>query len=184
MAKFKISTVSDLFLDLLEIAIIGVTIFVLVYIFVGQLLEVTGESMEPHLHNGEQIIAEKVSMKFKPLHRGEIVIFRHPNNNERLLVKRVVGLPGETVKVSHGDVYINGTLLDEPYTLVPDSTTGGKDLVEDVAYQIPQNSYILLGDNRRESSDSRTFGPVRKELILGRVLMVYYPITHLRVIEH
>lgn len=184
MPKFKISTISDLFLDLLEISIIGVTIFVLIYIFVGQLLEVTGDSMEPNLHNGEQIIAEKISMKFKPLSRGEIVIFRHPDNNERLLVKRVIGLPGETIKIANGDVYINGKLLNEPYILEQDSSEGRKDLVEEVEYQIPKNSYILLGDNRRESSDSRTFGPVREELILGRVLLVYYPLGHIRLVEH
>ena len=184
MSKFKVSTISDLLLDLLEISIIGITIFVLVYIFVGQLLEVTGDSMEPNLHDQEQIIAEKVSINFKPLQRGEIVIFRHPENNERLLIKRVVGLPEEKIKIENGYVYINGMVLDESYVMTVGVTRGNKDLIEGVEYYITENSYVLLGDNREESSDSRSFGTVREELILGRSLMVYYPFNSIRVIEH
>jgi signal peptidase I len=184
MGKFKLSTLSDLFLDLLEIAIIGVTVFVLVYIFIGQLLEVTGNSMEPTLHDQEQIIAEKISLKFKPLTRGEIVIFRHPENNERLLIKRVVGLPGERIKIENGFVYINGEVLKEPYLKEQGVNEGNKNLIEGVEYHITGNSYVLLGDNRRESSDSRSFGTIREELILGRSLMVYYPFNHIRLIEH
>ncbi len=184
MPKVKFKKFSEALLDFIEISIIGATIFILVYLFVGQLLEVSGDSMHPTLVDGEQIIAEKVSMAVKPLERDEIVIFRHPEKQDRLLIKRVIGLPGDVFRFEDGIVVLNGEPLLEPY-LVDAGHTFGSDVYNNGEdYSIQDGSYLLLGDNREESADSRSFGTIKQDLILGRALLVYHPIKNFRVIEH
>jgi signal peptidase I len=173
-------------LDIMEMFMISSLVFALVYVFIGQLMEVSGNSMYPTYLDQEKIIAEKVSMKFKEMKRGEVVIFQNPQIKERhLLIKRVIGLPGEVFKISGGSVYIDGSKLDEPYlesnTLTNKIENG---LVkENVDYTVSENSYILLGDNRRQSTDSRYFGEVSKDNIIGRAFLVYYPIQRFRLVE-
>jgi len=182
-ASKKRSFLTILF-DFFEIAIISATIFFLVYLFVGQLLEVTGDSMHPTLLDQEQVIAEKVSLKFNTIERGHIVIFKHPEQNDRLLIKRVIGLPFDNIKISNGLIYINGKLFSEPYLQPNTITHANKNMNEGIEYTVPEYSYVLMGDNRAKSSDSRTFGPVREELIVGKAAAVYYPFSSFRVIEH
>ncbi len=177
-------SIFDILLDFIEITIIGATIFLLVYLFLGQLLEVTGESMEPTLHDKEQVIAEKLSTRFKPLERGEIVIFRHPEEHTRLLIKRVIALPLEKIKLENGQVFINDVVLAEPYLAPGILTLGNQSIEEGEEYNVPPYSYVLMGDNREKSSDSRTLGAIREELIVGRALLVYYPLNSIRLIEH
>jgi len=181
MAK-KRNFIITAFLDFFEVVFIGIAVFVIVYIFVGQLMEVNGSSMEPNFQNKEQIIAEKVSLGFKKLQRGEVIIARQPQNPEKLLIKRVIGLPNETIKISQGKVYINEKELDEPY--LPKNTTTIEDstIKEDVIYKIPEESYIIMGDNREDSTDSRSWGAVPKDLIVGRALLVYYPLKEIKFV--
>lgn len=184
MAEKKKASLFDIILDLIEITIIGATIFLLVYLFLGQLLEVTGDSMEPTLHDKEQVVAEKLTTRFQPLERGEIVIFRHPEQHSRLLIKRVIALPQDTIKLEEGQVYLNEQLLDEPYLAPGTTTSGNKEIVEGELYTVPNYSFVLMGDNRSKSSDSRSLGAIREELIVGRALLVYYPLSSIRLIEH
>lgn len=184
MANLKFRRFSEVLLDFIEIATIGASVFILVYLFVGQLLEVSGDSMDPTLYNEEQIIAEKISLAFKPLERGEIVIFRHPEKQDRLLIKRVIGLPGDTFRFSDGNVILNDSILDEPYVDDPTYVNSNNTLVEEENYVIPEKAYLLLGDNRIESADSRSFGTIKQELIVGRALLVYHPVKNFRIIEH
>jgi len=184
MAAHKNRNFLTIFFDILEITIISATIFLLVYLFVGQLLEVTGDSMDPTLLDKEQVLAEKLSIRFNPIDRGDIVIFKHPEQNDRLLIKRVIGLPFDIVKISTGRVYINGHMLDEYYLDSGALTYANKSMLEGVEYAVPESSYILIGDNRDKSSDSRSFGPIRRELIVGKAAFVYYPFSSFRMIEH
>ena len=174
---------ASILLDFFEIVFIVVTVFIVVYVFVGQLLEVTGESMLPNFEDKEQIIAEKVSIKFKDLERGEVVIFRHPEQRDKLLIKRVVGLPGESFQINDGYVYINEEKLSESYVKEKGDTSGGKVIQEKVVYEIEADSYLFLGDNREKSTDSRDWGAVSKDLIVGRGVLVYYPIEKIRFIN-
>lgn len=171
-------------LDIFEILFIALAIFLLVYIFVGQLLEVTGDSMHPTLKNKEQIIAEKITTKFNPLKRGEIVIFEHPKENNRLLIKRVIGLPNEELTVYNGNVYINSNKLHEPYLPEGTITSGSVVIKENTPYKIPDYEYVLMGDNRTESSDSRAIGPIKLGDIVGRAMLVYFPISSIRGISN
>lgn len=167
--------------DSIQIILIGGALFLVTNIFLGQLLQVTGNSMEPTLMDTEQIIGEKISLNFTTPKRKEIVIFKHPNKNI-LLIKRIIGLPGETIEISQGNVIINGKILEESYTQKP--TSGGDEIKEDVEYKIPEDSYFLLGDNRTESLDGRKWGFIKLERITARALLVYYPIENFRIIRN
>lgn len=172
--------------DFFEVSIISATLFAITYIFIGQLTEVSGNSMYPNYLDKEKIIAEKVSIKVRPIKRGEVVIFVKPNTQERyILIKRVIGLPGEIIKLSQGYVYINGEKLDEYYLDSHVNTNEIQDgvLLENTEYEIPSNSYILLGDNRGESTDSRYFGPVPGDNIIARAVIVFYPIDRIRIVK-
>lgn len=167
--------------DIIEFLIIGVTVIALIFIFVGQPVRVTGDSMLPNFEDGEQLIAEKVSIKYSTLQRGEVVILRHPKSNDTLLIKRVVGMPGETFKISSGKVLIDGKELEEPYLSDNTSTPGYGEITNGEELTIPENSYVVLGDNRENSSDSREWGPIIKGLIIGRGFLVYYPLDSARL---
>lgn len=163
--------------------IIGISVFTISYFFVAQLLIVTGDSMFPTFSDGEQLLAEKVSIKTKPLERGEIIIFKSPNEPERLLIKRVIGLPNETIKIEGGKIFINDMELVEPYLTQGTTTEEGKIIGGDIPYQIKPGTYILMGDNRDNSTDSRAYGSVPEDLIIGRGVLVYYPLDNIRIID-
>lgn len=170
-------------MDIFEYMIIGAAVFGLTYVFAGQLLRVAGDSMVPNFHDGEQIVAEKISLKLNNPKRGDILVFNHPTFPGRFVIKRVIGLPGETIKISEGSVYINNVLLQESYLDPGVKTTSGKYLEENMEVIVPSNSYILLGDNRSNSTDSREWGPIKKETIEGKGLLVYYPFNKIRIIK-
>ncbi len=167
--------------DSLQVIIIGIVLFVLTNIFLGELLLVTGDSMHPFLKDNEQIIGEKISLNFKEPKRGEIMIFRHPYENI-LIIKRIIGLPEEKVRIENNQIFINGEILGEPYLENVD-TLPGEAIAEGKEYTIPENHYLLLGDNRNESMDGRTWGFLPKENITSRALLVYYPFGNFRLIR-
>ncbi len=166
-----------------QIIFIFLIVFAIVYFFVGQLYEVVGNSMLPTFTDKEQLIAEKISVNINNIERGDIIIFKNMNENGRLLIKRIIGLPGDNLKIQDGDVYINANLLTEDY-LSDDTVTNGKRILEEgPEYKIPQDSYVVMGDNREESNDSREWGYVKKENIVGRVVLVYYPLQNFRFVK-
>jgi len=159
-------------------------VFLATYFFVGQLFEVNGDSMLPNFTDKEQIIGEKLSVKFLNLERGDIIIFKSPQDNNKLLIKRIIGLPNEKFQIKDGYVNVNGDLLNEKYLEEDTYTTGMRILEDDFEYKIPSDSYVVLGDNREQSTDSREWGYVKTELIVGRAILVYYPITNIRFIKN
>jgi signal peptidase I len=120
-------------------------------------LKVSGSAMEPTLYNGDRVEAFSV---YRELKRGDIVIFSSPDDSITMMIKRVIGLPGETIQIENGQVLVNGTVQDEPYIKEPVKYSFGPDI-------IPDNNYFILGDNRNNSSDSHSFGPVPLENILS-----------------
>jgi signal peptidase I len=171
------------FADFIEIVFIAVAVILLSYVFAGQFLEVSGNSMLPTFADKEQLVAEKVSVKVSPLKRGEIVIFEHPKETNHLVIKRIVGLPNEKITIVDGMVLINGTKLEEPYIQASIQTNPGKELKESVEYFIEPNAYVVLGDNRLESIDSREWGALKKEYIIGRAFVVFSPLDHFRLVK-
>jgi len=148
-------------------------VFLIGYIFgVKQVkfLEVISSSMEPTLSIGDRII----SIKVEDIKRKDIVILYPPKGKKEILTKRVVGLPGENLKIKDGFVYINGEKIEEPYIKEKPNYE-----IEEI--KIPTGKYFLLGDNRNESEDSSIWGPVEKENIIGKIICRYYPFKRFKI---
>jgi signal peptidase I len=152
--------------ELLEAVLPALVIVLVVNVFLAQATRVEGQSMDPTLHDRQRIVIEKLTYRFRPPRRGEIVVLRRPQPDP--LIKRVVGLPGEMVAIENGRVYIDGQPLDEPY--LNEMTRGV------LSPQIvPEGHVFVLGDNRDSSNDSRAFGMVSVEDIVGRAWVRYWP---------
>jgi len=155
--------------EVLETVLPALLIALLINVFVGQATRVEGQSMEPNLHSDQRLVVEKVSYRFHGPQRFDVVVLRLPSQGEELLIKRVIGLPGETVEFKNGRVYINGEQLDEPFTV--DETRPGRS----GAVTVPPLHVYVLGDNRDRSNDSRSFGPVPIDNVVGRAWLSYWP---------
>jgi signal peptidase I len=154
--------------ELLDTFVPAIAIVLVVNLLLAQPRTVHGQSMEPCLHENERVIIDLVSLRWREPHRGEIIVLRLPNRNSDPLIKRVIGLPGDTVAIRDGEVLVNGEALDEPYL---DQHTAGRM----PAKVVPEAHVFVLGDNRGASNDSRYFGMVPYENILGRAWLRYWP---------
>jgi signal peptidase I len=163
--------------DVLETFLPALLIALLINVFVGQATRVEGQSMEPSLHTNQRLVVEKVSYRFHGPQRFDIVVLRLPSQGDELLIKRVIGLPGETVEIRNGQVYINGQQLDEPFTA--EETRPGRY----AKVTVPPLHVYVLGDNRNRSNDSRSFGPVPIENIVGRAWLSYWPPRNLGLVH-
>ena len=160
-----------LFLTLKEVfqtAIISLAIFLFIYVFLVQPHRVQGSSMVPTFESGELLLTEKLTYRLYKPQRGDVIVFAAPVSKNADFIKRIIGFPGETVKIADGSVYINSQKLDENYISSP---TEGNETIT-----ISNNEYFVLGDNRGASSDSTAFGPIKKASIRGKVWLVYWPI--------
>jgi signal peptidase I len=176
--------------ELAIVLVLAVAAFFLLHTFVVQTYFIPSGSMEPTLQVGDRILVNKLSYHLHGVGRGDIVVFARPPAEHcggatvPDLVKRVIGLPGETISLSgHGYVEINGKLLNE--TWLPSSVQGmtmpgpsGTPYSLAHPFKIPSNEYFMMGDNRTDSCDSRFWGPIPKSLIVGRVDVRVWPITH------
>jgi signal peptidase I len=156
--------------EVLETILPAILIAVLINVFLGQATRVDGQSMEPSLHTNERLVVEKLSYRLHGPQRFDVVVIRVPSQGDDLLIKRVIGLPGETVEVRDGAVYINGEPLEEP--LPAQTTTPGRS----AKVTVPPLHVFVMGDNRSHSNDSRSFGPVPIENIVGRAWIAYWPL--------
>ncbi|MBM4457030.1 MAG: signal peptidase I [Chloroflexi bacterium] len=146
----------------------AVVIALLIHVFLAQATRVYGQSMEPNLHSEQRLVVEKLTYRFHGPRRGDVVVLRDPGGGSELLIKRVIGLPGEWVGIADGRVYVDGVLLEEPY-LNQITLGSGRSWVT------PPLHVFVMGDNRGASRDSRVFGPVSLDHIVGRVLVRYWP---------
>ena len=156
--------------ELLETIVPALLIALLINVFLGQATRVDGQSMEPSLHTDERLVVEKLSYRLHGPQRFDIVVIRVPSQGDELLIKRVIGLPGETVEIRDGVVHINGVELGEPF--VEQRTYPGRD----TQVTVPPLHVFVMGDNRTHSNDSRSFGPVQIDNIVGRAWLAYWPL--------
>ncbi len=155
-----------------------VIIFVLLFfIFVIGLQQVIGPSMNPTLNEGDIIITNKFIYRFKSIERNDVVVI---SQDEKYMIKRIVGLPGETVEYQNNDVLINGKAYKETFTNSETEDFTIQDLGYDV---IPEDMYLVLGDNRENSLDSRTFGLISKNQIIGKAWIKIWPISKMKIIK-
>ena len=162
--------------DLLKWVFLLIIVLVLIFNFVISIFIVDGLSMDPTLHDGEWALLQKNAYTSKNPNRGDVVVVRYPGDpNNKKYVKRVVGLPGETVTIADGRVSIDGRLLPEDYLSFDVASYPGGE------WQLENDKYFLMGDNRPNSNDSRYFGPVEKRFLDGKALRIIYP--RFRMIE-
>jgi signal peptidase I len=162
--------------EVAETVIPAVVIALVINLFLAQATQVLGQSMEPNLHSTQRVVVEKVTYRFfHGPRRGDIVVIDLPEQTE-MLIKRVVGLPGETVEVRGGEVYIEGEKLTEPWTVNPGGSSYGPQT-------IPPLHVFVMGDNRGASNDSRNFGPVPIEHIVGHAWFSYWPMEYVGFVE-
>lgn len=162
------------FLDILQTVLLAIAIFMICYLFLTQPHKVDGRSMEPNFYDGEYLLSDKLSYKLHEPKRGDVIVFNAPVDRARDYIKRIIGLPGETLSLNAGIVYINNSPLQEIY-LSKGPSIPGNVLGEGVQYHIGQDEYIVMGDNRNHSSDSRSWGPIKKKDIVGKAWFVYWP---------
>jgi signal peptidase I len=160
--------------SLLRDVAISVALAVILIVFIYQPVKVEGTSMMPGLTDQERIFVNKYEYKLGPnnIHRGDLVVFHYPKDPRESYIKRVVGIPGDSVQIVSGDVYVNSKKLDEPYVLNEYRDRDSMDM-----QVVPAENYFVLGDHRNSSSDSRSWGFVGREGIYGKAVLVYWPIA-------
>lgn len=171
------------FLDILEVVVFAIAIFLFIYLLVLQPHKIKGASMEPNYPSGEYLLTDKVTYRFKEPERGDIIVFEAPGQNGEEFIKRIIGLPGETITISEGSILINSQLIKESYITSNVFTSSGSFTKEKEAVTVSEDHYFVLGDNRSFSSDSRAWGFVPKENITGRAWIIYWPIQKAGIVE-
>lgn len=152
--------------EIVETVLLTVLIYVAVNFATGR-FRIEGSSMEPSMHPNQYVLVDKISYMLGDPQRGDVIVFNYPQATERDFIKRVIGLPGETVTVRGGVVYVNGAALDEPYIAAAPNYEN--------TWTLGPNEYFVLGDNRNSSSDSHAWGPLGREYLIGRAILVYWP---------
>ena len=162
--------------ELGETVLPAIVIAVLINLFLAQATRVYGSSMEPNLHTDQRLVVEKVTYRLHGPHRGDVVVLRMPDRGPELLIKRVIGLPGETIEIRNGIVHINQQPLDESYLVRSTGSTYGPT-------RVPEGHVFVMGDNRGASNDSRVFGPVSLDRVVGRAWVSYWPLELLGIVK-
>lgn len=154
--------------EIVETLLFTLVIYVLVRTFLFENYRVVGRSMEPTLQNDQFLVVSKLAYRLHAPQRGDIIVFRDPRAEDRKLIKRIIGLPGDVVDIENGTVSINGHPLDEPYIESPGRYT-------ESPLTVPEGQFFVLGDNRNNSSDSHAWGTLPVNLIVGKAWLSYWP---------
>lgn len=169
------------FLEIIRFLIIALVIVIPIRIFIAQPFIVSGASMEDTFHNNDYLIIDQVSYRLESPERGDVVIFRYPRNPQKFFIKRVIGIPGDTITVLGDKIILrtpenpDGATLEEPYVsqMTPQSA---------LEVTLEDEEYFVLGDNRDASSDSRVWGVLDEKYIVGRALLRLYPISDISIL--
>jgi signal peptidase I len=156
----------------------SVVVSFFIILFVYQPVKVEGGSMEPGLEDQERIFINKLVYRWESIGRGDIIVFRYPRDPRKSFIKRVIGIPGDRVRIAYGHVYLNEKPVEEDY--VPTEFLDSRSYPETV---IPPGAYFVLGDHRSMSNDSREFGPVPRSFIYGKAVFGYWPLEKLGVVR-
>lgn len=167
--------------EFIKIIVVSLAIVIPIRMFVVQPFVVRGASMEPNFLQGEYLVINELLYYFKTPARGDVIVFRYPQNKSQFFIKRIVGLPGETVEIKGGNVFVAEEglalrALNEPY-LADNIVT-----VPDTKVVLNSEEYFVLGDNRPQSSDSRIWGLLNREFIIGKAWLRLWPVAHAEVL--
>jgi signal peptidase I len=158
------------------LAAVAISAFIIIFLY--QPVRVEGTSMLPVLEDQDRLFINKIAYRVGDIHQGDVVVFQYPRDHTKSYIKRVIAGPGDTLRIDHGQVYVNGVPLPEPY--VPNRFTDDRSQPEMVLHA---NEYFVMGDHRSISSDSRDFGPVDRNLIYGKAVFVYWPMEQVGVVR-
>ena len=174
-AEPRRSAVWAVLAEILQTALVAALLFLAVNLVTAR-IRVEGTSMEPSLHDGEMVVVNRLAYRWSEPTRGDIIVFHFPLDPSRRFIKRVIGLPGDQIEVRGGVVYINGTPLEEPYIAAAPRYDG--------AWRVEGGDLFVLGDNRNNSSDSQNWGPLSLGDVIGKAVLVYWPLPDVGVIPH
>ena len=166
---------SHLAREIIETLALTLIIFLVIH-FTVQNYMVEGTSMQPSLYNNQFVLVNKLAYLFHAPERGDVIVFHWPQDTTKDLIKRVIGLPGDTIVITRDTVQVNGVVLKEPYIKEADNPQGARLVV-------PTNDYFVLGDNRPVSDDSRDWGYVPRSYIIGKAVLVYWPVNNWQIIN-
>lgn len=174
------SKIGSFFLDILQTIVLALSLFVISYLFLFQPHQVRGSSMAQNFTNDDFLLTDKISYRFQSPGRGDVIVFRAPpsepcSEEECEYIKRIVGLPGDTIEIKDEAYYVNGKKLLEPYLKPGTETRPGLYLTEGKVLKLDEGEYFASGDNRTQSHDSRSFGPIKREAIIGKAWLRYWP---------
>jgi signal peptidase I len=172
-------TTESFWKETLRFALFALLVVLPVRLFVAQPFIVSGASMETSFEDGEYLIIDQLSLRFDELKRGEVVVFKYPEDPSRYYIKRIVGLPGEVVTVNGADIRIGPADGTEPFLLEEPYLASRMTRNDHLAQTLGSDEYFVMGDNRLVSSDSRVWGPLKKELIVGTPLVRLYPLSRI-----
>jgi len=180
-------SIGNFLLEFIQSIVLALSVFVLLYLFVAQPNEVKGSSMFPNFVDKEYLLTEKISYRIGKPQRGDVVIFKAPPGEPCAVdgceyIKRIIGLPGDKVMVKQGDIYLNGEKLDQFFLPEAVYSSPGDFNTEGVEKTVPEGQYLCFGDNRPNSRDGREFGPIDKELIIGKAFFRYWPLKKVGLI--
>lgn len=168
----KTSPLFHALLDVLQTLILAIVLYFLIDTVIAR-VRVENISMQPTLQPGEFLVVNKWAYRFSDFQRGDVIVFHFSPQED--YIKRIIGIPGDRVEVAGGIVRVNGTALEEPYIAAPPVYTG--------AWNVPEDMLFVLGDNRNQSSDSHKWGFVASDRIVGKALVVYWPLTEVKLLD-
>ena len=166
---------SHLIREIIETLVLTILIFIVIH-FAVQSYHVDGASMLPNLTTDDFVVVNKTAYLFQQPQRGDVIVFHYPLDPTSDYIKRVIGLPGDTIKTDFTTVWVNGVKLNEPYIKSPGNPSAHQ-------WVVPANDYFVMGDNRPVSDDSRSWGFVPKSFIVGKAVVVYWPLAKWQVIN-
>lgn len=173
-AEPKKNLILNFLWEIVQTVVMAMILYFLVDMMIGR-VQVENISMEPTLQPGERLIVNKLAYRLGSIKRGDVIVFHYPRNPNSDYIKRVIGLPGETVRIADGTVYINNEPLQEDYIAAPPTYFG--------EWTVPEGQVFVLGDNRNQSFDSHSWGFVPKEMIVGKAILIYWPPNAIRVLN-
>jgi len=188
--KEILKKIGQFFLDTIQAIVLALSIFIIVYLFLFQPHLVKGSSMYPNFQDKEFLLTNKLTYRFGKPQRGDIIVFKAPLSEpcaeiDCEYIKRIIGMPGDRIKLSEGKIYVNDQSLNESDYLAKDVFSNpGTFLANNVERVIPEGYYLPLGDNRPFSRDGREFGPVTRASIVGKAWLRYWPIPKIGFVKH
>ncbi len=181
---FILRKIYTFLVDIVETLLLAAAAFLVIYVFLFRPFQVNGASMYPNFTDREYILTNIISLNFEKPKKGEVIVFKSPQDEEKDFIKRVIAVPGDKIYIKDGSVFLNGHMLDESKYLKSDVRTyGGSFLKEGKEVEVPLENYFVMGDNRSYSSDSREWSFVPLKSVIGKSFFVYWPLGEMRVVK-